>query len=205
MAPFLKAHDVIEDLAIGRMLPGYQGGDFASLLRSEDGSRVLPCLKRLDCSSLQAVAILPHVNDTLETLSGVEVNETIILNDFFDFDHDWEPDDDDNEDETWYGSIASPWRTAFLDALSTCRSLKTVSVIHHPRFEDMFLLASAVPWIQRFDYPDCTHVANADVEQVCSLAYSDIAELMLKDDPSVVSIVVFAILQVSGANHSGSP
>lgn len=155
---------------------------------------------------MQAAAILPHVKGTLEFLSGIEVNETVVLFEFFDpdLDPDWEPEHEGQDDDIWDCAILSPWRSAFLDALCDCRSLRSISVGHHARIEDMFLLASAVPWIQRFDYLDSTHSTDINVEKVCSFTYSGRAELTLKDDPSVRPIVVFALFEVSGADHPGS-
>lgn len=204
MASFLKAHQGLEELVLGKRLPRYYGRDLTSLLQSDDDGRVLPRLKRLSCSSAHAAAILPHVKDTLKFLSGIEVNETIVPNEVFEFDYDWEPEHEDDDYETWDDAIPSPWRTALLDALSDCRSLESISVTHHPQIEDLFLLASAVPWIRRFDYPDFTYlVTDTNVERVGSSIYSGRVEFTLNDDPSVHPIVVFALFEISGADHTG--
>ncbi|THH18735.1 hypothetical protein EW146_g2299 [Bondarzewia mesenterica] len=68
LVQFLKVHPGIEELVLGRMLPGRSWEEFGLALHgAEEGAEdkpVLPRLKTLECSSAQAAALLMRPTDT---------------------------------------------------------------------------------------------------------------------------------------------
>ncbi|THH18717.1 hypothetical protein EW146_g2302 [Bondarzewia mesenterica] len=177
LVQFLKAHPGIEELVLGRMLPGRSWEEFGLALHgAEEGAEdkpVLPRLKMLECSSAQAAALLMRPIETLETLSGVEVHDTIALDDYFSWDDEWEEEHAEDPEEDGSEPIPSPWRDQFLTRLRACPSVRRLGVFNRAGADirQLDVLATVTPHLTRLDI---TVVASdlpsdIDIDHWCAL------------------------------------
>ncbi|THH04019.1 hypothetical protein EW146_g10289 [Bondarzewia mesenterica] len=172
LAQFLRAHPGIEELALGHMLPGRSWKEFGQVLRgTEDGREekpILPCLKTLQCSSAQAFVLLMRPIETLETLLGVDVQDTIMLHCYFDWDDEWveEYGEDPAEDDRL--PILSPWKIQFLARLWACPSIRHLSVIHQSHTRQLDILVTVTPHLTRLGVTRAWGLSY-DIDEWCAL------------------------------------
>lgn len=165
---FLETHPGIEDLSLGRMMPGRSWEQFAQAL--DTIAPILPRLKTLECSSAQAAALLKPSMVTLTSLSGVDMRDKIVIDDYFGWDDEWElehAEDEDDEEEDTTVPIPSPWKAPFLQRLAACPSIRHLGVIHYENLRQLEVLATIAPQLTWLDI-DTRGLLVDSVEQIVS-------------------------------------
>jgi len=92
---------------------------------------LLPSLKKLECSSSQAVWLFEHgIGTNVEELEGIEILPRLILSDYFSFwwDDDEEIDEEEDEEDD-NKERDSPWRQRLLAVLPKMPSIKKLALV----------------------------------------------------------------------------
>lgn len=151
LARFLMVHSTLEELALAKMTPtSFQWISFAALLPGD----ALPNLRRLECTSYQAVALLKSPHPALETLHGFELCDMVeesTIN--FPFVDGWE-DDELGQSHAYYAVLAeqpSPWKSAMLHCLKSQQHIirLQLSCIQSP--QEVEELATVAPQIKEIE------------------------------------------------------
>ncbi|THH07331.1 hypothetical protein EW146_g9353 [Bondarzewia mesenterica] len=163
----------LEELALGRMMPGCPWEEFGQMLHGTEGGGeekpILLRLKILQCSSAQASALLMRPIEALEMLSGVEVHDTIKLRDYFDWDDEWAGDHAEDHEEDDSIPIPSRWKTQFLARLRACPSIRHLSLICSIDTRQLDILAMATPHLTRLDVTGDASGLPRDIDEWCAV------------------------------------
>lgn len=164
---FLETHPGIEDLSLGRMMPGRSWERFAQAL--DTITPILPRLKTLECSSAQAAALLKPSMITLTDLLGVDMRDEIVIDDYFGWDDEWElehAEDEVDEEEDTTVLIPSPWKALFLRRLAACPSIRHLGVTHYENLSQLEALATIAPQLTWLDIDTCGLLVDSVAEIV---------------------------------------
>ncbi|KAJ3881608.1 hypothetical protein F5051DRAFT_102968 [Lentinula edodes] len=147
---FLRAHPLIEELALAPLIVGKR---WSRKPKSPPSEPLLPHLKRLRCKIFHVVWLVEHgAGAKVTELTGVSLPEQIVMNDVF-FDDPDEVDEGDEDDVVLDHSgeeIISPFRGPFLDILKTNRLPLLTKLGIRGNQKDVQDVASAFPHIREF-------------------------------------------------------
>ncbi|THH07328.1 hypothetical protein EW146_g9352 [Bondarzewia mesenterica] len=117
----------------------------------------------------QASVLLMRPIETLETLLGVEVHDTITLDHYFDRDDEWAEEHAEDPEEDDRIPIPSRWKTQFLARLRACLSIRHLSVIHQSHTRQLDILATVTPHLTRLDVTGGGSGLSWDIDEWCAL------------------------------------
>ena len=107
---------------------------------------------------------------TLTSLSGVDMRDKVVIDDYFGWDDEWElehAEDEDDEEEDTTVPIPSPWKAPFLQRLAACPSIRHLGVIHYENLRQLEVLATIAPQLTWLDI-DTRGLLVDSVEQIVS-------------------------------------
>ncbi|TFK47464.1 hypothetical protein OE88DRAFT_809547 [Heliocybe sulcata] len=153
LSPFLASHPFLRDVHLPRMMPGYLWANVVL----PDGA--LPNLRLLECSSHTAAALLrnPRAANGLTSLRGVDLEDELIVDMYFNYASDdewWDGHaDDDHDFETRTGS---PWRAQLVEGIRLHPSITSVWLETESSYvptAHVMELATAAPQITELSLP----------------------------------------------------
>ncbi|EPQ50365.1 hypothetical protein GLOTRDRAFT_141548 [Gloeophyllum trabeum ATCC 11539] len=146
LSAFLSHHEALRELRLSCMMPGYRWRD----LSLPQGS--LPNLCTLECHSPTAAALLrdPQVAPNLASLRGIDLSDTVRLNDYFLLDYEY--DEPEFGEPDVHKERPSPWKAELLEAIRAHPRITSIEVDKKPTAAQIRELRQVAPQLKELSF-----------------------------------------------------